>query len=216
MTLTVLVADDQAMVRTGFRMILSREHDLEVVGEAGNGVETVRLVRELRPDVALVDIRMPVMDGLRATRLLAAEGCPTRVVVITTYDDDETVAAAVEAGAHGIVLKDAQPQFLLDAVRAAAGDGALLSPSVALRLLRGAGSASGRSRASRTGRHGLSERELAVVRAVARGLTNAEIGSDLGLSLPSVKALLTSARSRIGARNRTELAVWAWESGLVR
>ena len=215
MAIRVLVADDQAMVRTGFRLILDSEPDLEVVGEAADGEEAVRLARELRPDVTLMDIRMPRVDGLRATQLLAGPGAvdPLRVVVVTTFDLDENVHAALRAGACGFLLKDAGPRLLVEAVQAAAHGESLVSPSVTTRLLAhftAAGAATARPPAEP-----LTGRELDVVRGVARGHTNAEIAEHLVISLSTVKTHLAAAQRKLGARNRTEVAVWAWESRLL-
>ncbi|PRX98678.1 response regulator [Allonocardiopsis opalescens] len=214
MTTTVLVADDQAMVRRGFRLILDAEPGLRVVAEAADGAEAVRLAREHRPDVVLMDIRMPVVDGLRATRLLAGSDLPEppRVVVVTSYDMDENVHAALRAGACGFLLKDAGPALLVEAVRAAALGDALISPSVTTRLLarfadRGE---------DREPRPPLTRRESEVARAVARGRTNAEIAGDLVISLPTVKSHLMAVQRKLGVRNRTEVAIWAWRTGLVR
>lgn len=214
MSVRVLVADDQAMVRTGFRLILETEPDFEVVGEAADGEEAVRLARELRPDVTLMDVRMPKIDGLQATRLLAGPGVPEplRVMVVTTFDLDENVHAALRAGACGFLLKDAGPRLLIEAVHAAANGESLVSPSVTARLL--AHFAKGAPR-SRPLPEPLTARELDVVRAVARGRTNAEIAGDLVISLSTVKTHLSAAQRKVNARNRTEVAVWAWESGTV-
>ena len=211
--LRVLLADDQEMVRTGFRLILSAE-GIEVVGEAGTGVDAVALARELRPDVVLMDIRMPQLDGLEATRVLTADPRPPRIVVVTTFDLDEYVYGALRAGACGFLLKDAGPRLLVEAVRAAAAGDALVSPSVTVRLLEHMTARS----APRSGAAPdlLSPRELDVVRAVARGRTNAEIAGELFVSLSTVKTHLTNVQSKLSARNRTEIAVWAWEHGVVR
>ncbi|HEX3791760.1 MAG TPA: response regulator transcription factor [Pseudonocardiaceae bacterium] len=216
MTIRVLLADDQAMVRTGFRLILSAEPDLEVVGEAADGDEAVRLARELRPDVTLMDIRMPRIDGLQATKLLAGPGVadPLRVVVVTTFDLDENVHAALRAGACGFLLKDAGPRLLIEAVHAAAHGESLVSPSVTTRLLAHFTSGGG-TRTDRQPTESLTGRELDVVRGVARGRTNAEIAEELVISLSTVKTHLGAAQRKLDARNRTEVAVWAWESGSV-
>ncbi|WP_037582397.1 response regulator [Phaeacidiphilus oryzae] len=216
MAVRVLLADDQALVRTGFRLILQAQPGIDVVGEAANGEEAVALGRELRPDVTLMDISMPVLDGLEATRLLAGPGVadPLRVVVVTTYDLDQNVYAALQAGACGFLLKDSGPQLLIEAVSAAAQGDSLLSPSVTTRLLKHfAERAPQRPAAAEAS--ALTARELDVVREVARGLTNAEIAGRLAISATTVKAHLTSAQRKIGLRNRTEAAVWAWESRIV-
>jgi DNA-binding NarL/FixJ family response regulator len=214
MPVRVLLADDQAMVRTGFRLILESEPDFEVVAEAADGEEAVRRARELRPDVVLMDIRMPLIDGIQATKLLAGPGAadPLRVVVVTTYDVDENVYAALRAGACGFLVKDAGPRLLVEAVRAAADGESIVSPSVTARLLERFTQAAAPTAPVA---HPLTEREADVVRAVARGRMNSEITGELTLSLSTVKSHLASAQRKLGLRNRTELAVWAWENRLV-
>ncbi|RZT88677.1 LuxR family two component transcriptional regulator [Pseudonocardia sediminis] len=211
MTIRVLLADDQEMVRTGFRLILGAEDGIEVVGEVGNGVDAVTRARELRPDVVLMDIRMPQLDGLEATTALAADPSPPRIVVVTTFDDDEYVYGALRAGACGFLLKDAGPRLLVEAVRAAAAGDALVSPSVTVRLLE-------RLTAPRPARGAgdtLSPRELDVVRSVARGRTNNEIAADLFVSLSTVKTHMGNIHAKLDARNRVEVAAWAWENRVV-
>ncbi|WP_327043462.1 response regulator transcription factor [Microbacterium sp. Root166] len=213
MSVRVLIADDQELVRTGLRMILDAQTDIEVVGVASDGAEAVALARRLRPDVCLIDIRMPVMDGLEATRELAGPTVaePIPVVVITTFDLDEHVFAALRAGARGFLLKDAGPVLLADAVRAAARGDALIDPAVTVRLIE----AFADSAPQRTSRapSPLTDREEDVVEAVARGLSNGEIGRELHISLGTVKTHIASIMTKIGARNRVELAIWAHEGG---
>ncbi|GAA2582164.1 response regulator transcription factor [Winogradskya consettensis] len=208
----VLIADDQAMVRTGFGMIIGAQPDMEVVGEAADGVEAVALARSLRPDVALFDIRMPRMDGLEALRLLSGPGVkdPVKVVVVTTFDLDEYVHQALRGGAAGFLLKDSGPALLVEAVRAAVSGDALISPSITVRLLE---HLSPPAPAGDDG--GLSPRELDVVKLAARGLTNAEIAQQLFISVGTVKTHLGSVQTKLGARNRVEIAAWAWERRLV-
>ncbi|GAA1867660.1 response regulator transcription factor [Pseudonocardia ailaonensis] len=208
--ITVVLADDQEMVRTGFRLILGNEPGIEVVGEAGTGVDAVARARELKPDVVLMDIRMPELDGLEATRLLMADPAPPRVVVVTTFDLDEYVYGALRAGACGFLLKDAGPRLLVEAVKAAAAGDALVSPSVTVRLLERLTEPAPVALADP-----LSPRELDVVRAVARGRTNNEIAAELFVSLSTVKTHLGNVQAKISARNRVEIAAWAWENGLV-
>jgi DNA-binding NarL/FixJ family response regulator len=215
-TIRVVLADDQEMVRTGFRLILEATDGITVVGEAADGRTAVDLCRRLRPDVALLDIRMPGLDGLEATRLLAGPDVadPIRVVVVTTFDLDEYVHTALLHGATGFLLKDAGPALLVEAVRAAAQGDALVSPQVTTRLLRrlsGGGTGSGRTVAEPV--EPLTEREEDALALVAQGLTNAEIGERLFVSPSTVKTHLASLQAKLGARNRTEVAVWAWQSG---
>ncbi len=211
MTLRVMIADDQEMVRSGFRLILEAS-GIEVVGEAGNGRDAVRLAHQLRPDVCLLDIRMPELDGLEATRRIAGPGVerPIPVVVVTTFDLDEYVLTAIRNGASGFLLKDAGPALLIEAIRAAAGGDALVSPSITVRLLEHYAGASSPAPQPSTP---LTEREEEVLRAVARGRTNAEIGAELFISLSTVKTHIASIQAKLHARNRVELASWAWMSG---
>lgn len=214
MTVRVVIADDQELVRTGLRMILDAQPDIEVIGEAADGAEAVALARSLRPDVCLVDIRMPVLDGLEATRELAGPGVadPLPVVVITTFDLDEYVYEALRAGARGFLLKNAGPALLTQAVHAAAHGDALIDPNVTVRLLE-AFADSAPAAAPMQPVEPLSEREEDVLAAVARGQANAEIARELHLSLSTVKTHLGSLMAKVGARNRVELAIWAYETG---
>ncbi|MFF5290084.1 response regulator [Paractinoplanes globisporus] len=216
MTIRVLVADDQAIIRTGLRIMLNAQPDIEVVGEAGDGREAVRLARELRPDVCLFDIRMPELDGLEATRQLAGPGVddPMAVVVITTFDLDEYVYGALRVGARGFLLKDAGPDLLAQAMRAAADGEALIAPSVTVRLLRAFATVP-TGRPAKPPIDPLTPREEDVLLTVARGLTNAEVADTLRVSLSTVKTHLASLMAKLGARNRVELAMWAYESGRI-
>ena len=217
MTIRVLVADDQELVRTGLRMILDAQPGIQVVGEATNGREAVSMARELRPDVCLFDIRMPELNGLEATRALAGPAVedPLAVVVITTFDLDEYVHGALKAGARGFLLKDAGPELLSQAVHAAANGEALIAPSVTVRLL-AAFADLPTSEPLRQPIEPLTAREEEVIVTVARGLTNAEIASELRISLSTVKTHLASLMNKLGARNRVEIAMWAYESKRIK
>jgi DNA-binding NarL/FixJ family response regulator len=214
-SIRVLLADDQAMIRGGLRLILEDQPDIAVVGEAADGAEAIALARRLRPDVCLVDIRMPGRDGIEVTRALAGPGVPDplRVVIVTTFDLDEYVDGALRAGAVGFLLKGTSPALLVEAVRAArAGDG-LISPQVTLRLLRHL--TPGKTPAAQSAAP-LSARELEVAAAIAKGRTNTEIAAELFISLSTVKSHLTSIHNKLDVRNRVEIAAWAWATGLVQ
>jgi DNA-binding NarL/FixJ family response regulator len=213
----IIIADDQVLVRAGFAAILSHSPEFEVVGQYADGREAVQGAQELRPDVALLDIRMPRLDGLEATRLIQQSGLPTKVIIITTFDSDDYVLTAINNGASGFLLKDAGPDLLKEAVRAVASGDALVSPAVTVRLL--ANLAHTHARGFRN-RHAaaaieLTERELEVVRALARGASNAELSTALRISLGTVKSHLANIQSKLAARNRVEIASWAWSVGLM-
>ncbi len=211
--ISVLIADDQELVRTGFRMILDATDGIEVVGEAVDGRDAVTKALHLRPHVCLFDVRMPEMDGIEATRQIAGPDIedPLNVVIVTTFDTDENVYGALEAGATGFLLKNAGPQLLIEAVRAAAEGDALISPSVTKRLLQHVNDSSGLVRREQPV-DALTEREEEVLAAVARGLTNNEIASELFISLGTAKAHIAHLMEKLQARNRVELVIWAYET----
>ncbi|WP_374458007.1 response regulator [Nocardioides sp.] len=210
MSLRVLVADDQEIVRTGLAMILGAQEGIEVVATAVDGQDAVEQARALRPDVCLLDIRMPRLNGIEATRALAGPDVPDpmAVVVVTTFDLDEYVYGALLAGARGFLLKDCGPELLTHAVRAAADGGSLIAPSVTTRLLRTYADRDAPSQPTSP----LTEREEQVLVAVARGLTNHEVAAELYISLSTVKTHLGALMMKLGARNRVELALWAYQT----
>jgi len=216
MNLRVLVADDQELVRTGLSMILDAQPGIEVVAQVDNGRDAVEQARRLRPDVCLFDIRMPQLNGIEATQALAGPDVadPMAVVVITTFDLDEYVHGALRAGARGFLLKDAGPELLTQAIHAAAKGDALIAPSITARLL--ATFAASSPAEPQQPIEALTEREEEVLLTVASGRTNAEIADDLYISLSTVKTHLASLMSKLGARNRVEIAMWAYETGRVR
>ena len=214
----VLVADDQALVRAGLATLLDSQPDLEVVGQAGDGREAIWLARELRPDVVLMDVRMPVLDGLAATRqIMRQAGSKTRVLVLTTLGSDDYVYEALQAGASGFLLKDAPEEQLIEAIRVVARGDAMLAPAVTRRLIDRfvrVFPAVGLTPSASLDR--LSDREVEVVRAVARGLSNLEIANELFLSVHTVKAHVAHCLNKLGLRDRVQLVVLAYEQGLVR
>jgi DNA-binding NarL/FixJ family response regulator len=216
MSIRVLVADDQEIVRTGLTMILDAQPDIEVVGVAADGLEAVGIARELRPDVCLFDIRMPGMDGIEATRLLAGPDVddPLAVVVITTFDLDEYVHGALKAGARGFLLKDAGPELLTQAVHAAAEGDALIAPSITARLLASFAETSF-GKPARQPIEPLTSREEEILVPVANGRTNHEIADEMHISVSTVKTHLASLMQKLGVRNRVEIAMWAYETGRV-
>ena len=212
----VLLADDQTLVRAGFRVLLERGHDIEVVGEVADGAAAIEAVRLLRPDVVLMDIRMPVLDGLQATREIVADErlAGVRVVMLTTYEFDEYVFEALRVGASGFLLKDVDPADLRQAVRVAASGDALLSPSVTRRLIEFVAKAAPR-RADPERLSLLTDREREVMALVGGGLSNDEIARRLFMSPATAKTHVSRAMAKLGARDRAQLVVLAYETGLV-
>lgn len=213
MTVRVLIADDQSIIRVGLATILNDQPDIEVVAQASDGLEAVTLAQKLRPDVCLLDIRMPNLDGIEATRLLAGRDVsdPMAVVVITTFDTDEYVYGALQAGARGFLLKGASPDQLAHAIHSAAIGDALIDPAITARLL--ANFATRVAARPVQPRDPLSGREEKVLLAVAGGKTNAEVGQELHISMSTVKFHVAGLLTKLGARNRVELAIWAYETG---
>jgi DNA-binding NarL/FixJ family response regulator len=212
----VLIADDQALVRAGFRMILDAEDDLDVVGEASDGLEAVAQAKRLQPDVVLMDIRMPELDGIEATRRVvgAGEEPPVRVIMLTTFDLNEYVYEALRAGASGFLLKDVPPEQLAAGIRVVAGGEALLAPSITRRLIQEFASATPAPPEPPAGLDELTARELEVFKLVARGLSNAEIAAELVVSETTVKTHVARVLMKLGLRDRVQAVVLAYECGV--
>jgi len=216
MSIKVLLVDDQAMVRAGLHMILEVENDIRVVGEAEDGTKAISLVHKLKPDVVLMDIQMPLMNGLDATRqIIQAPGNTSRVLILTTFERDDYVFEALRAGASGFILKNAPPEDLIEAVRVVADGNALLAPSVTRRFINEFG--------QRTPRHGLkdrlsslTEREIEVMRLIAKGKTNSEIAADLFVGETTVKTHISNLFTKLDLRDRAQAVVYAYESGLIQ
>ena len=215
MTIRLVLADDEQLLRVGFRMILDAHDGFEVVAEAANGHEAVAAVAEHRPDVIVMDVRMPDLDGIAATETITRDHPDSRVLILTTFDLDEYVYAALRAGARGFLLKDAGPALLTQAVRAAAEGDALIAPNVTTRLLN-AFAVAGPAAPPRQPIDPLTDREEQVLAAVARGRTNTEISAELHITLSTVKTHIASLMAKLGARNRVEVAMWAYETSRVR
>lgn len=216
MTISVVLVDDEAMVRVGLRMVLSGEPDIEVVGEASDGDQAVDLVRRLGPDVVLMDIRMQRVDGLEASRRLLEAAPETKIIILTTFDEDEHVAAALRAGVSGFLLKISPPEQLIEAVRTVVAGRGLLDPAVTLRVIRSFANQPEPAPSRATELSQLTARELDVLRLVAEGLTNAEIGGRLYLGEATVKTHLSHMLMKLGLRTRVQAVAYAYESGLVR
>jgi DNA-binding NarL/FixJ family response regulator len=215
MTIRVVIVDDQGMVRTGLRSLLTEQSDIEVVGDAPDGEEAVSLILRQRPDVALMDIRMPRLDGLAATRRLVAQGTSTRILVLTTFDLDEYVFEALQSGASGFLLKDASAEELADAVRVLARGEALLAPAVTRRVIEAFGRIPKPGAEAAEALAQLSGREIEVLRLLARGCSNAEISDVLVVSTATIKSHVSSVLTKLGLRDRVQAAILAYESGLV-
>jgi DNA-binding NarL/FixJ family response regulator len=215
MSIRVLVVDDQELVRAGFIMILNSQDDIDVVGEAANGSDAVDAVEGLRPDVVLMDIRMPIMDGLEATRILKACNIDLRVLVLTTFDPDEYVYKALKAGASGFVLKDIPPNDLLAAVRVVAKGEGLLAPSITQRVIAQFAERPSPPEASQELER-LTDREAEVLRLMAKGLSNSEIAEQLFLSPTTIKSHVASVLAKLSLRDRVQAVVFAYENGIVQ
>jgi len=216
MTISVLLCDDQALVRDGFRMILNNEDDINVLGEAGDGAEAVELTKRLLPEVVLMDVRMPNMNGIEATRRILHSGVESRVLILTTFDLDEYVYEALRAGASGFLLKDVTARQLVDGVRVVASGEALLAPTVTRRLLeRFAPTLPRGDERAPPGIESLTERELEILTLLATGLSNSELGAKLYLSEPTIKTHLSSIFRKLGVRDRVQAVIAAFDAGLV-
>ena len=215
MSIAVVVADDQGMVRSGLRSLLEQASDIEVVGEAADGQEALSAVRRLRPDVALMDIRMPNLDGLAATRTLVGEATTSRILVLTTYDLDEYVFEALRAGASGFMLKDAPVEELVGAIRVLAAGEALLAPTVTRRVIEAFARLPAPSAEHASALAELTSREVDVLRLLAGGLSNAEIASELVVSGATVKTHVSRVLMKLGLRDRIQAVIFAYESGLI-
>ncbi|WP_280393415.1 response regulator transcription factor [Nocardia brasiliensis] len=211
----VLIADDEALVRAGFRVLVESAPDLSVLAEAGNGGEAVRLARQLRPDVVLMDIRMPIMDGLEAMRHLAVDADGPRVLIVTTFDQDEHVFQALRSGASGFILKDSPPEQLLHAIRVVAAGDALLTPSITRRMISAFARRPAALPALPDGPAALTGREREVLEHVAAGRSNAEIAATLHLSVATVKTHVGRLLTKLAVRDRAQLVVLAYETGIV-
>ena len=217
MTIRVLVADDQPLMRAAYQMTLRPEHDIELVGEAADGMQAVEQTRRLRPDVVLMDVRMPVMDGVEATKTLAAQDSPAKILILTTFDIDEYVLEALRAGASGFLLKDVRPEELVHAIKVVARGDALLAPSVTRRLLDtfvGSGSPSIPDKPAALG--ALTDSELKVLKLVGRGLSNAEIAAELYVADTTVRTHIRHILSKLDLRDRIQAVVLAYDTGLVQ
>jgi DNA-binding NarL/FixJ family response regulator len=214
--ISVVVVDDQALVRAGFSVLVDSSSDLEVLGEAADGIEAVRIVRQLRPEVVLMDIRMPGMDGIEATRQIlgAPEGADTRVLILTTFDLDQYVYDALRAGASGFLLKDTPPEELLDAIRVIAAGNALLAPSVTRTLIAEFAGRAAPLMKNADALGMITPREREVLLLIARGRSNGEIAEELHMSSATAKTHVSRLLSKLGARDRAQLVVIAYESGL--
>jgi DNA-binding NarL/FixJ family response regulator len=213
MTISVVLADDQPLVRSGFRLIVEAEDDIKVSGEAGDGEETIALVRRTTPDVVLMDVQMPKLNGLEATQRIVEEGIGSRVIILTTFEQDDYVFAALRAGASGFMLKNAAPEDLVRAVRVVASGEALLAPSVTRRLIEEYAQRPAPVR--NDGLDELTERELEVLRLLASGKSNAELAAELYLGEGTIKTHVSHLLRKLGLRDRVQAVVLAYESGLV-
>jgi DNA-binding NarL/FixJ family response regulator len=214
MTVRVVLADDQPLVRAGLRMLIADTPDIDVIGEAGSGAEAVRLARDADPDVVVMDIRMPGMDGIEATQLIIGSEARARVLVLTTFDDDEYVYAALRAGASGFLVKDMALDDILSAIRVVAAGDAMIAPGVTRRLI---AEFAGRPRSGLKGRdlEGITEREREVLTLIGRGLSNGEIADSLCISMATAKTHVARLLAKLGARDRVQLVITAYEAGLV-
>jgi DNA-binding NarL/FixJ family response regulator len=215
MTVRIVLADDQPLVRAGLRMVIADAPDLEIVGEAGTGTEAVRMVRELRPDVVVMDIRMPGMDGIEATRMITADAPAPHVLMLTTFDDDDNVYAALRAGASGFLVKDMALDDILTATRVVAAGDALIAPSVTRRLIEEFASRPAPAAVPPQRLDGITEREREVLTLVGRGLSNSEIAAELFIGHATAKTHVARLLTKLDARDRVQLVIIAYRAGLV-